>query len=167
MWKKIKEQKYLTLAKYLFLGIILAVIVFQFVTNSIRNQGLDFNSLFDKEIIKYFISTLVGGFVGGITFILISAKEKNKKIIEEKKWLHIKEKNTAYFIENIIAFSIAGLVYKILMNWFDITRSKNLIKALFSTDFIIDYIGIVLAMTVFSIILSIGMKKRLNLLFDK
>ena len=56
MWEKIKEYKYLTITKYYILGIILAVIIFQFVTNSIRNNELNINTLIEKETIKYIIS---------------------------------------------------------------------------------------------------------------
>ncbi len=167
MWEKIKEQKYLTIAKYYILGIILAVIVFQFVTNSIRNNELDYNSLIEKEIIKYIISTLVGGLVGGIVFILMTINKNDRQTKEEKLWVNLKEKSILFFIRNIIVFSIGGLVYKIIMNLFDITSFNNLIQTLFSADLIIDYVGIVLAMTVFSILISIGIKKRLNLLFGK
>lgn len=167
MWKKIKEYKYLTITKYYILGIISAVIIFQFVTNSIRNNELNINTLIEKETLKYIISTLVGGLVSGIVFILMTINMKDRQIKEERLWANIKEKNILFFIRNIIAFSISGFVYKIIMNLFDLTGSNNLIQTLFSTNLIIDYVGIVLAMTVFSILISIGIKKRLNLLYGK
>jgi len=167
MWKKFKEQKYLTITKYYILGIILAVIVFQFVTNSIRNHELDINSLIDKEILKYIISTLVGGLVGGVIFIIMTINNNDRQIKEERLWTNLKEKNILFFIRNIIAFSIGGFIYKIIMNLFDLRGSNNLIQTLFSTDFIIEYVGIVIAMTVFSILISVGIKKRLNLLYGK
>jgi len=167
MWKIIKEQKYLTIAKYYISGIILAVIVFQFVTNSIRNNELDINTLTEKETLKYLISTLVGGLFGGIMFILMTINNKDRQIKEERFWAYIKEKNTLFFIRGIIAFSFGGFVYRILMNLFDSTGSNNIIQTLFSTNSVIDYIGIILAMTVFSILLSVGLKKRLNLLYGK
>lgn len=167
MWRKIKEQKYFTIAKYYISGIILSVIVFQFVTNSIRNNELDYNSLIEKEIIKYIISTLVGGFVGGIVFILMILNKNNRQIKEEKLWVNLKEKNLLFFIKNIIAFSLGGFVFLFTRNLFDITSSDNIIQKLFSTELIIDYVGIIIAMTVFSILLTIGIKKRLDLLFRK
>ena len=167
MWRKIKEQKYLTITKYYILGIILAVIVFQFATNSIRNHELDINSLIEKETLKYIISTLLGGIVGGILFILMTINKNDVQIKEKRLWENLKEKNLLFFIRNIIAFSIGGFVYKIITNLFDLTGSNNLIQSLFSADFIIEYVGIVLAMTVFSISISVGIKKRLNLLYEK
>jgi len=167
MWKKIKEQKYLVIIKYYILGIILAVIFFQFVTNSIRNHELDINTLIEKETLKYIVSALVGGIVSGVIFILLTINNKDRQIKEERLWGNLKEKNLLFFIRNIIAFSVGGFVYKIIMNLFDLTGSNSLIQALFSANFIIDYVGIILAMTVFSILISVGIKKRLNLLYGK
>lgn len=167
MWKKFNEQKYLTITKYYFLGIILAVIIFQFVTNSICNHELDFNSLIEKDTLKYIFSALLGGLAGGLTFILMIINKNDRQIKEERLWKNLKEKNMQFFIRNIIAFSMGGFIYKIIMNLFDLIGSNNLIQALFSADFIINYVGIVIAMTVFSIIISVGIKRRLNLLFGK
>lgn len=153
------------MAKYYILGIILAVIIFQFVTSSLRNNELDINSLLHIETLKRIVSTLVGGVVGGISFILMEINKKDRQIKEEKIWANIKERNVLFFIGNIIAFSIGGLAYMIVKPLFDITSYNNLIQTLFSADFIIDYVGIILAMTVFSILVSMGIKKRLNLLF--
>ena len=166
MWKKIKDQKYLVTAKYYILGIIISVIVFQFFTNSIRNNELDINLLIDKETIKNIISKTVGGILGGFVFILMTINKKGKQLKEEILWTNLKEKNMLFYIRNIIAFSIGGFGYMIFTNLLDLTSFSNLTQTLFSTYFIIDYIGIILAMTVFSILLSIGIKKRLNLLFE-
>lgn len=167
MWKKFKEQKYLSITKYYIIGVISAVIVFQFVTHSLRNHEFDFNVLVEKETLKYIISTLAGGLVGGIVFILMTINKNGRQIKEEKLWASLKEKEIPFFIKNIIAFSIGGFVYKIIMNLFNITSSNNLIQRVFPADLIIDYVGIILAMTVFSIFISLGIKRRLNLLYGK
>ncbi len=167
MWGKIKKYKYLTITKYYILGIILAVIIFQFATNFIRNNELDIKTLTEKETLGYIISTLVGGLVAGLVFILMTINKKDRQIKEERLWANIKEKNIVFFIRNIIAFSIGGFVYKIIINLFNLTDSNRFVRALFSTDFVIDYAGIVLAMTVFSILISVGIKKRLYLLYGK
>lgn len=167
MWKKIKELKYLAVAKYYFLGIILAVIVFQFTTESMRNLKFDFSSLIEKEIIIYMISTLVGGLTGGVVFIIMIINKKETQVKEKILWTTLKEKNSSFFIRNILAFSIGGFVYKLITNLFDLTSYDNFLQTLFSKDFVIGYVGMILAMTVFSILLSFGIKKRLNLLYGK
>ena len=166
MWKSIKNQKYLEIVKYSILGIILGVLIFQFVTNSIRNHKLDFNSLFVNETLKYIISTIVGAFVGGFIFLLMTINNKDREIRENKLWLEIKGNKRLFYIKNILAFSIGGFTYKVLGNLFDIINFKNVIQTLFSTDYIIDYFAFILAMVVFSIFISIGIEKRLNLLFE-
>ena len=167
MWKKIIDLKFLTVAKYYFLGILLAVIVFQFATKSIHKVGFDFSSLIEKELLIKIISTLIGGLGGGIVFILMTINKNDRQFIEEKLWVNINEKNSLFFIRNIIAFSIGGFVYKLSLNLFELTNFDNLIQTLFSKDSIIDYVGMILAMSAFSILLSIGIKKRLNLLYKK
>jgi len=167
MWKKIKEQKYLAITTYYILGIVSAVIVFQFTTNSISNNKLDFTSLIDKEILKYIISTLVGGIVGGIVFILMTINKRERQLKEETLWKSLKEKNLLFFIRNGIAFALGGFVYKIIGNILNLTNYDNLFQILFSSENIIDYVGIILGMVFFSIFLSIGIKKRLNLIFGK
>jgi H+/Cl- antiporter ClcA len=166
MWKRFKDLKYLTIIKYYFLGIVFAVIVYQFVTKSMINHELSFNSLIEKETLKHIIATLIGGFFGGFVFILMA--NKTDRLIKEKiLWENIKEKKTLFFIRNLFAFSIAGLAYKLIGNLFDLDSYDNLIQILFSRNFIIEYIGMILAMIVFSILISIGIKKRLNLLYGK
>ena len=167
MWKKIIDLKYLTVAKYYFLGIILAVIVFQFSTNSMHNLRFDFSSLIEKEIIKYLVSTLIGGLVGGLVFVTMVVNKIDKKSEERTHKANLEGNYTLFFIRNIIAFSIGGFVYKLIMNLFDLTSYDNLFQTLFSKDSVIGYIGMILAMIVFSILLSIGIKKRLNLLYGK
>lgn len=167
MWGKIKEKKYMTIAKYYFLGIVLAVIVFQFVTKSMHNSGLDFNFLIEKEILKYIIVTLIGGFFGGFVFMLMTMNKNDKQIKDEILWANLKEKNKLFFIKNIIAFSTGGFVYILMGNIFDISSYDNILYMLFSKDHIIDYIGIISAMSVLAIFISVGIKKRLNLLFEK
>jgi hypothetical protein len=167
MWKKIIELRYLTLARYCFLGIILAVIVFQFVTKSMHNLELDFSSLIEKEIIAYIVSALIGGLVGGLVFILFLVNRNAGQIKDRTLWIKLKGKHALFFIKNIAVLSIGGFVYKLIINLFDLTSYDNLIESLFSRDYIIGYLGVILAMTVFSILLSIGIMKRLNLLYGK
>lgn len=164
MWKRFKSLKYLATIKYPFFGIILAVLVFQFVTKSMINHELYFNSLIEKQTIKFIIATLIGGFFGGYVIILMENKT-DRRIKEEILWEGIKENNILFFIKNIVAFSVGGFVYMIIGNLLDLESYDNLILVLFSADFIIEYIGIILSMSVFSILMSIGIKKRLSLLY--
>lgn len=167
MWLKIAELKYLFLAKYYFPGILLAVIVFQFVTKSMHNLRFDFSSLIEKEIIVNIVSALTGGLVGGLVFVILLVNSDNQQMKEKTFWTNLKGKYTLFHIKNIVAFSIGGFVYKLLMNLFSLTSYDNVIQSLFSKDFVIGYIGMILAMIVFSISLSIGIKNRLNLIYEK
>jgi tRNA threonylcarbamoyladenosine modification (KEOPS) complex Cgi121 subunit len=169
MWKKIKEYKYLAITKYWISGIILAVITFQFITNSLLKNELDINILIEKETLKYIISNLLGGLLGGFVFITMTIynESKDSQIKEKRLRANIKEKNILFFINNIIAFSIGGFVYQIINNLFDLKGSDSFIQTLFSTAAIIDYAGIISAMTVLSILTTIGTKKRLKLLYGE
>ena len=167
MWKKIIEHKYLTIIKYYFLGIILAVLAFQLMTGSMRNHALDISILIGMETLKYIFSSLVGGLFSGYIFMLFALKRTDRQIQEQGLWQNLKDNRTRFFIQNIIAFTIGGFAYKIVYNLFDLVDFNKLPKALFTSDFIVDYLGFAMATTVFSISLSIGIKKRLDLLFDK
>ena len=167
MWKNFIEQKYLTIAKYYFLGIILAVIVYRFVTQAIINNGLDINLLAEMELLKYIVSSLAGGFVGGLVYVLMTINKDGRQIREENYWEKIKDKNSLLFITNIFAFSIGGFLYGFLTNLFNLSSFDNIIPILFSKDAMIDYVGMVLAAGAFSILFSIGIKIRLNLLYGK
>lgn len=166
MWKRCKDLQCLTIIKYYFIGIVAAVIVYQFVTNSIINHKLSFSSFIEKETFKHMIATLIGGFVGGFVFILMS--NKTDRLIKEKIfWENIKNRNTQFFIRNLLALSIAGFTYKLIGNFFDLESYDNFIQILFSRNFIIEYVGMIFAMIVFSILISVGIKKRLHLLYGK
>lgn len=165
MWSRIKELKYLSIAKYYFTGIVLAVIVFLFTTESIHNLKFDFSSLIGKEIAIYLISTLIGGLVGGMVFVIMVVNKKERQVREKDFWMNLKAKNTSFFISNMIAFSLGGFIFKLITNIFNLNSYDNIFETLFSKDFVIEYVGVILAMCVFSILLSVGIKKRLNLLY--
>ena len=167
MWKKIKEQRYLAISQYYVVAIVLAVIVFEFTTNSISNHKLDFHSLIDKETLKNIISALAGGVVSGIVFTLIKINDPEKQLKEETLWKSLKEEKSLFFIRNGIAFALGGFIYLIILHLVDLTNYAHSFQKLFSTEFVIDYVGIILAMVVFSIVLSVGLRKRLDLLFGK
>lgn len=167
MWQKIIDSKYLIVAKYYFLGIILAVIIYQFSTKSMLNMGLDFNSLFEKELFVRIISMLLGGLVGGLVASPILFNKNGRRNEEKFYKTTIIGNYKTFFIRNVLAFSLGGLVYELLINLFSLTTFDNLIQNLFSMDFVIGYLGSILAMSVFSILLSIGLLKRLDLLYGK
>ncbi len=167
MLKNFIDQKYHTIAKYYFLGIILAVIVYQFVTNSIINNGIDINSLVGNEIMKYIVSALAGGFVGGLIYVLMTINKNDRQIREENYWVKIKDKKSLLFITNIFAFSIGGFIYSFITNLLNLNSFDNIISDLFSRTSIVEYLGMMLAAAVFSLLLSIGINKRLNLLYEK
>lgn len=167
MWQKIIDFKYLIVAKYYFLGIILAVIVYQFFTKSMLHKGLDFSSLFEKELLVYMISTLSGGLVGGLIALPMFVN-KNARRNEELSYITTIVGNyKTFFIRNVLAFSLGGLVYKLTVKLLDFSSYENYAQSLFSMDFIIDSLGMISAMSVFSIVLSIGLLKRLDLLYAK
>ena len=167
MWQKIIDFKYLIVIKYYLLGIPLAVIVYQFSTKSMLNMGLDFGSLFEKELFVRIISMIVGGLVGGLAALPMLVNKnarRNEEISYKTKFVG---NYKTFFIRNVLAFSVGGLVYELLINLFGLTSFDNLIQNLFSKDFVIGYLGSILAMSVFSILLSIGLLKRLDLLYGK
>ncbi|MCK4979066.1 MAG: hypothetical protein KAS62_01660, partial [Candidatus Delongbacteria bacterium] len=83
---------------------------------------------------------------------------------EQEFYLFIKNKGQNYFIVNMLAFSIGGFIYKLFGNVFDLANYSNLFQTLFSNDNMIGYVGIIISFWVFSIFLSFGIKKRLELL---
>ena len=165
MCSRIKELKYLSVAKYYFAGIILAVIVFQFTTESMHNLRFDFSSLIGKEIVVYLISALIGGFFGGLVFVIMVVNKKDIQVREKQLWNDLKIKKTSFFIRNLIAFSVGGFIFKLITNIFNLNSYDSILQTLFSNDFVIEYVGIILAMSVFSMIFSIAIKKRLYLLY--
>jgi len=166
MWNRLKDFKYQTIIKYYFSGIVLAVIVYQILTKSIENNTFYFNSLFEKEILKHIIAALIGGFVGGYVFLLMTINKVDRQIKDELLWRNIKKNKLFFFINNIIVFSIAGFSYQIIGNLFNLENYNNVIQSLFKTELIIQYVGIIAAASAFSILISIGLKKRLELLFN-
>ena len=164
MWKKFIELKYFLTAKYIFLGIILSVITYQFVTKSLLNNTIYFNFLIETDLLKNLVGIIAGGFVGGVIFFITTNRIRNIQK-EQEFYFFIKNKSQNYFIMNMIAFSIGGFSYKLIWNIFDLTNYNNLLQVLFSNDHMIDYVGIIISFWVFSIFLSLGIKKRLELLF--
>ena len=146
---------------------VLAVIVFKFVTKSIINNELYFNLFVEMELLKYIVSSLAGGFIGGLIYVIMTINRDDRQVNEKKYWLWIKENNLPFYITNVFAFSFGGFLYTLVINLFDLSSFDNLISTLFPTESIVDYVGMTLAAAVFSILLSIGIKKRLNLLYSK
>lgn len=167
MWQKIIDFKYLIVAKYYFLGIVLAVIVYQFFTKSMLNKGLDFSSLFEKELLVRIISMIFGGLAGGLVALPMLVNRNTHQNEEIAYKTTIVGNYKTFFIRNVIAFPLGGLVYKLTIMLLDFSNYENYAQSLFSMDFIIDCLGMIMAMTVFSILLSIGLLKRLDLLYGK
>ena len=165
MWKKIIELKYLVTVKYIFLGIILSVIAYQFVTKSLLNNTIYFNFLIEADLLKNLIGIIVGGFVGGFIHLLTTSRIRNTQK-EHEFYFFIKNKGQNYFIMNMIAFSIGGFMYKFIDNILDLTNYNNLFQTLFSNDHLIEYVGMIISFSVFSIFFSLGVKKRFELLFE-
>ncbi len=167
MWQKLIEFKYFIVAKYYFLGIILAVIVYQFSTKSMLNIGLDFGSLVEKELFVRIISMIVAGLVGGLAALpmLVTKNARQNEEISYKATIVVNYKT--FFIRNIIAYSLGGFVYILIIRLLDFPSYENYVLNFFSKDFLISCIGMILAMTIFSILLSIGLLKRLDLLYAK
>ena len=90
----------------------------------------------------------------------------DRQIKEELLWRNLKKNNLLFFIKNLITFSIAGFSYQLIGNLFNLKNYDNLIQSLFANNLIIEYIGIIAAASVFSIFISIGLKKRLELVFN-
>ncbi len=85
--EKIKDQKYLVLFKYYILGITLAVIIYQFIANSIHIYQLDFNAIIENKTLKYIAATVFGGIIGFAVYIMLAVISKESKIQDEKNWI--------------------------------------------------------------------------------
>jgi len=167
MQNKFKNLKILVLAKYYFIGIILAVLVFQFVSLSLTNRTLDFYSLIASETLKLLFATIISALVVGLMYIAITKFGGNREYNDRRLWLDIKNKSIAGFrIVLMIAFSVGILVRINLDHIFDAEECNLIGQAVFSEENIIESISGVCAASVFGLILSAGVYKRLSLLFE-
>ncbi|MFT5749271.1 MAG: hypothetical protein ACI93S_000526 [Ancylomarina sp.] len=167
MWNKIKQSKYLNLGQYFLLGIVLGVFVYQFVTQSLIRQRLDLTILFDKETIGLLISCLVGGIIGGVVYMIISLNDKIRVRREANNWKIIKNaKISSLIFKAMFALSLGAFVGMLAKRAMEMESYDFFMDALFSSENIVSYIGAVVAACVFAIPLSIGVMKRLKLLYD-
>lgn len=167
MWKKIVEAKYPAIAKYYFSGIVLAVIVYQLVTESMRHQQLYFKALIETGMIKHIVAAITGGFVGGIVFILLTINNKNRNKKEERLWAISVKNGSTLFITNIIVFMLGGIVFKLVGHFLEAITTDAKAQSLFSADARIEYAGMLVSMIIFAVFLTIGIKKRLHRLYGK
>jgi len=167
MWNKIKQSKYLYLGQYFILGIVLGVFVYQFVTQSLIKQRIDLTILFDKETIGLLISCLVGGIIGGLVYMIISLNDKIRVSREANNWAIMKNaKISSLIFKAMFALSLGSFIGMLAKRTMEMETYDSFMNALFSSDNIISYIGVVLAACVFAIPLSIGSLKRLKLLYN-
>ncbi|MFO7879122.1 MAG: hypothetical protein R6V52_03700 [Bacteroidales bacterium] len=167
MWKKIIEGKYLVIAGYYFAGIVLAVILYQFVTESMRHQQLYFKALIETEMLKLIVTTMIGGLVGGFVFLLLTINNKNRNKKEERLWAIFVKNGSTLFIINIITFTLGGIVFKLVGHFLDVITTDAKTQSLFSAESLIEYAGMIVAMIIFAVFLTIGIKKRLYTLYGK
>ncbi len=167
MLTKIKNLKYTVLAKYLFVGVIVAVFVFQVVTVLLSNTKLVFNSIINIETLELIISVLFGAFVGGAVYTVMSVNDKNRELKERNLWNKRKDKKNRWlFIRNVIPFSLAGFAGLLTKSILKMNTYTPFFQSLFSSENTIRYIGIVLAASVLAILFTIGIDKRLKILYN-
>lgn len=167
MWKKINDLKYLTIAQYYIPGIVLAVLVYVFIANSLQHQNLDFYALISTEALTYCISAVIGALFGGLVYVFMENYKINRQFIELVLWKRISAKRQFFFFQNVVAFAIAGFVGSLLMNLMNIESFDNLVQTLFSIEAMTGYVAAIVAMSIFSVSLSLGIIKRLELLYKK
>lgn len=165
MWKKIKNSEYKILLPYFIIGLILAVIIYQFITMSLQTHKLLFSSITEKKTLSLIFSSVIGGFVGLLTALIISNKDREAR--DNKLWGYIKNKKKSLIIyTNILAFSLGGFVFLIIENIFELDSYNNFFQNLFSYKNIISYTGIIISAAVFAIIFTFGIIKRLKKLYS-
>ncbi|MGZ2371426.1 hypothetical protein ACXR6G_16725 [Ancylomarina sp. YFZ004] len=166
MWTKITQSKYLYLAQYFLLGIILAVFVYQFLTQSLLNQKIDLSLLFEKETLAFLFSCLVGSTLGGMVYIIISLNDKIRVRRETNNWAKMKNaKISSVILKAMFALSLGAFVGMLAKRAMEMESYDFFMSSLFSSENIISYIAAVVAACVFAIPLSIGAMKRLKLLY--
>lgn len=165
MLKKMKEIEYLILAKYYFIGVILAAIIYHFVSKSYINQILNINSIFGKEMIGLIIASVSGALVGGYIYYKDTISHSDRITKELQFWSQLKEKQMWFIITMITGGSIAGFGGQIVGVVIDMENYSNFFQNLFTQPAISRYLGIIFAGSVFGLFLSIGIIKRFKLLY--
>ena len=167
MQNKFKNLKILVLAKYYFIGIILGVFVFQFVSISLTNRTLEFGALIDKETLKLPIAILFGALIAAQFYVWMKMSSGNNGYAERKLWFYIKTNSIGWFrIRFMISVSLGILVYINMDHVLDAEEFNLIGKAIFSEENLIKCISGVFGASVFGWILSAGVYKRLRLLFE-
>ena len=146
---------------YVVVAVIISVFVYEVTTYFLQTGALNFDKGFLKNMISDSIGALLGVIVGSFVFLLLSKSEDlNKKM---KKASDSMNKNLSkYFWKNILLFEIMGLIGKITKNLLDTLDNGVTVHSLFSSTFLAGYSGIILAMTVFAIMFTYGLKKQLE-----
>jgi len=167
MWNKFQQSKYLLLGQYFYLGIILAVFAYQFVTQSLINQRIDLEVFVERETLFQLFASLVGGVFGGVGYIIISLNDKTRVKRESNNWAIMKNtKIGSIILKAMFVLSLGAFVGMLAKRTIDMESYDFFMSTLFSSENMISYVGAVVAACVFAIPLSIGAMKRLKLLYD-
>lgn len=164
MFKNFKKYEYLTLTRYCLLGIIVSVLVFQFVTMSLTDHSLRFDALWATETFIRLISILIGGLLGGLILLFLPQNE----LIEIARWKRLTNKGESNFIlVNVFAFSFAFFVGGLVFEALDMKTYDHFFASLFSLENTINYIGRIIAAAVFGLFFSLGMIKRMKKMYGE
>lgn len=164
MVKNLKKYEYLTLTRYCLLGLVVAVLVFQFVTISLTDHSLRFEALWATETFIRLISTLIGGLFGGLVFLLFPQNE----LVEIARWKRLKNKGELSFIlVYVFAFSFGLFVGGLVLKALDMETYDHFFASLFSPENAINHIGRIIAAAVFGLFFGLGMIKRMKKLYGK
>ena len=158
MIDKLKKLEYFVLIKYYFMGIIISVFTFKVTKNILIQDAY----LFDKELLILEFATLIGALVGGIFFIFILNYDKQKELDDKQIKTYVSRGYSHILYKNIIVFSLALFVGLLTRNAFEISNFNEL----FSTPNSNNYISIIVAGSIFGLIMSIGKIKRYKLLIS-
>lgn len=159
MFKNFKKYEYLILTRYCLLGIIIAVLVFQFVTMSLTDHSLRFDALWATDTFKLIIAVLISGLFSGLILMLFPQNE----LLEMERRNRLKNIGKSTFIlGSVTAFSIGmfggGLAKAIL----EMRTYDHFFASLFSPENTINNIGRICAGAVFGLFLGLGMVKQMK-----
>ena len=167
MWNKIKQAKYFLLGQYYLLGIVLAALIYQFVTQSMLSQSIDLKSIIKGETLIFVLAWLIGGGLGGILYVVVSIYDQTRVKRESNNWNTLKNARISSVIFKVMfALSFGAFVGMVIKKVINLESYDFIMSSLFSSENVTTYIGAVTAACVFAVPLSIGAIKRLRLLYD-
>ena len=147
---------------YVVAAIIISVLVYELTSLFLQTGGLNFDKEFVKDTVSITLGYLAGVLVGGFVFLKLSNREDlNEK--SRKAFDAIRNNIVKFYWKNILLFVLMGLVSKVTKNLLDAFDNETTLNSLFSNTSLAEYAGVILAMVVFAVMFTYGLKKQLEL----